>query len=168
MKRLLVTLVAVSVLILSVALPAYAAEERTITGTVTVAEIIAVTIHDYGDPGINFNTVAPGTEDNPDEAQDNSTPAIGIVVGPETNVDDLHLHIMGETTGALDLSNWKCDITKNPAYSGSLPASYTYYTIVDVIPTEVPIWCWVDVPLETPADTYTCTYYFKFIPPSEQ
>lgn len=88
MKKTLISLVIVSVMLGIMAVPVTAVEQE-FEASVTVNEVIDVTISDAGDNGIQFGPVDAGVTDQPDIDQsttDDSVPAVTITINPATNV----------------------------------------------------------------------------------
>src|SRR3972149_10553357 len=128
MKRRLIAILAITLtLIVMLSLPAVAETERSVDASVTVSEpeIINITLTDAGVAGIQFGSVAPSDiEIHGDVAQIVGTPAIKVNVAAETNVQ-VDISIMGSTTGALALSNWKYSKLFDKSDIASITGSYT-------------------------------------------
>ena len=161
MKKVLTSLALVLMLVAVMAVPAMAAEEVTLPASVSVDQLISITLTDAGTSGINFGSVTPPITGVGDTDQSDGTPAVGVKVESETNVN-VDLGIKGAATGALALSNWKYSTT----FAGtktSLPVSYAAFD-TDVTPgTSSPVYHWVDVPSGTASGSQGCTVSYKAI-----
>lgn len=161
MKRLLISLTAVLLLIGIVALPVQAAQEQSLGASVTVSEVVSITLTDAGTAGINFGTLSAGVTGQGDTDQSNGTPAVKVNVGSETNVS-VDIGIKGSTAGALGLSNWKYSTT----FAGtktSLTGSYLAVYTSKAASSASDFYHWIDVPGGTTAGIYTCTVYYKAV-----
>ena len=161
-KRMLVSLFIAAVLISAMAVPAVADEEQTVGASVTVTEVISITISDAPDPGIHFGSVAPDTTDNPDQDADDTTPSVSIDVASETNVN-VDLQISGEDfSGSFLIGNAKYSTT----YAGTKTAMTTTNTTFasGIEPgNSQDVWHWLDVPSGTTAGTYNSNFNYKAV-----
>ena len=111
MKKRIISILAIAALLVSsIAVPCIAATQQDVTASVTVTELISITVsEDDSNPGINFGIHGPGTTDilEADSASDNST--ISIKVEPESNTS-VNLTISGTdfvpVTFTIDNAKW--------------------------------------------------------------
>jgi hypothetical protein len=159
-KRLILSLAIALLLIATLALPAVAQDEESITGTVTVGEIISITLTG----GIDFGDVTPPVTDNGTEGQIDGSPAVTISVDVGTNVN-VDIGIMGALdVSSITLDNWKYSTT----FSGtkiSIPAAYSVTPVYSDVTagTAEPFYHWITVPDTTPAGTHTITVSYKAV-----
>lgn len=161
MKRLLISLITVLLLLGLLVIPVQADKEKSVTASVTVSEVVSITLTDTGTEGINFGMLNAGDTHNGDTDQSDGTPAVQVNIGPETNVN-VDIGIKGTTTGALTLSNWKYSITfaGTPA---SLTGSYVAVYTNAAAGSSNGFYHWIDLPAITAAGTYNCTVYYKAV-----
>ena len=159
-RRLVASLVTAIMLLTAMSVPTMAAEESTVDASVTVTEVISITLSDAAPAGIHFGSVGPDTPSNLDVDSDNTTPSITVDVGSETNVN-VDLQIKGtDFSGTFTVDNAKCSIT----YGGTkIPLSTDYATIAsDIAPGgSQGLWHWLDVPAGTTAGSYSSTFSYK-------
>ena len=141
--------------------PALAANEQPLTASVTVNEVISITLTDTVTPGINFGSVSAGVTGQGDVDQNISTPAVKVNVNGETNVN-VDIGIKGSTAGTLALTNWKYSTTFAGA-KDPIPATYALVYSARSPGSSVDFFHWIDVPGGTAANTYTCTVYYKAV-----
>lgn len=167
-KQIFISLAVAVMLITLIAAPAMAVED-TKTATVTVKEFISFTVTDYGDAGINFGNLDPGTNDNAEAAQAPTTGAIKLTVGAETNAN-CNIQIKGSGdfsdggTNTFALSNAKWD--KDNVVTGATTMTITYATVdtsTKGVEKNVDVWHWVSIPSGQYATTYTTTFYYQAI-----
>ena len=161
LKRLLIPLVLAGAIAALTASPVLAADEQSVGASVTVGELVSITLADAGTSGINFGAAQPGTEDKGDADQSDGTPAISVVVESETNIN-VDIAVKGTATGSLDLSEWEY----STAFAGpnvSIPASYGSAVYADQGIGSYAFYHWVDVPAGTPSGSQICTVYYKAI-----
>jgi hypothetical protein len=163
MKKLIISLAAIAVLVGVMAVPVMAAEEETsTTASVSVNEVVSISLVDAGgtgNEGIRFNGGTPPIEGQGDKDQTDGTPAIKVKVEPETNVL-VDIYIKGTATGSLALTNWKYSET----FAGtktSIPGAYGTAVYTDEVVGEYDFYHWVDVPEGTPSGSHGCTVYYK-------
>jgi hypothetical protein len=159
MKKLIISLAAVAVLIGVMAAPVMAAEEESVGASVTVNAVVSISLTDAGDTGINFTGGVPPITGQGDEDQSDGTPAIAVVVEPETNVE-VDIFIKGTATGDLALANWKYSTT----FAGtktSITDTYGTAVYTDKGVGSYAFYHWVDVPAGTPSGSQGCTVYYK-------
>lgn len=161
MKRLLISLMIVLLLVGLIAMPVLADTEKSVTASVTVSEVVSITLTDTGTQGINFGMLNAGDTHKGDTDQSDGTPAVQVNIGSETNVN-VDIGIKGTTTGALALSNWKYSTTfaGTPA---SLTGSYVAVYTNSAAGSGNAFYHWIDLPAGTPAGTYNCTTYYKAV-----
>ena len=141
--------------------PAMAANVDQLTASVTVNEVISITLTDAGTAGINFGAVSAPVTGQGDVDQNASTPAVKVNVGAETNVN-VDIGIKGSTAGTLALSNWKYS-TLHAGTKDPIPATYALVYSAKSPGSIVDFFHWINVPSETAANTYTCTVYYKAV-----
>ena len=163
MKRLLLSILVALMLVTVMAMPVSAVDQWDIGASVDVTAVVSITLTDPGDPGLDFGSVAPGTEDVGETEQSEgppAIPAIQVAVESETNTN-VDIGIMGAATGSLALAEWEYSLT----YSGtktSLTGSYEpEYSNVGV--GSYDFYHWVDVPVGTAAGSQGCTVYYKAV-----
>jgi hypothetical protein len=160
-KRLILSLAIALLLIATLALPAVAANEESVTGSVMVGETVSITLTDAGTTGINFGSVTANGTTYSDTDQSSGTPAIKVVVGAETNVS-VDIGIKGSTTGSLTLDNWKYSTTFGGAQTSITTSYFKVYGPVGASSSS-DFYHWVAVPALTAADTYTATISYKAV-----
>jgi len=153
------TLIAL-MLVAAVATPVLAATEQETTASVTVNQVISISLTDAGSGGINFGPVTPPVTGQGDVAQSSGTPAIKVVVAPETNVA-IDINIKGATTSALALANWKYSDT----FAGAKTALTTSFVQVydEKAAGSYDVYHWIDVPTSTASGTHTATVTYQAI-----
>jgi hypothetical protein len=161
-RRLIAGLVIAVTFVALISTPSMAADESAVEASVTVTEVISITLSDSAPAGIHFGSLAPGTTNNPDEDSDNTTPSITVNVGSETNVN-IDLQINGtDFSGTFTVDNAKCSTT----YAGTKNTLSTDYATISTSITpggSQSLWHWLDVPAGTPAGSYTSTFSYKAI-----
>ena len=161
-KKLVASLIISMLLIVMTAVPVVADEEGSVTASVTVSELISITITDSGTAGINYGTLAPGTNDNLEDDANDTTPSITVNVASECNVN-VDLQIYGtDFSGTFTVDNAKYSTT----YAGTKYAMSTTNTtfLSDVAPgSSQDIWHWLDIPSGTTAGMYSSTFSYKAI-----
>ena len=165
MKKLLISLAMVLVLVGIMAAPAMAVDEE-VTASVTVSEVIDITISDAETDGIQFGTLDPDTADNPDEAQstaDDTIPAVTVAINPATNVD-CNVSLKGT---AFDTS---IPITGASFAEGAHDAAKTYMTTsyqsvaTSVAPnTDVELWLFLSIPSGAAGGAHSSTYTYEVV-----
>lgn len=170
MKKLLISLAMVLVLVAVMTMPVMAAYER--EASVTVNEFISFTITDNGATGINFDSVDPGTTDNPEFAQTASLGAVTLAIGAETNVDGVI-----ETKGGADFSdgathtipigNGKWHDSDDKASGTAMTTTYatvaTFTAAGGAI--SVDVWHWLTIDSGQTAGTYTTDFFYQAVAP---
>ena len=178
MKRILIaSLIVVLMLVATMAVPAMAAEERSVGATVTVTEYINFNVTDYdsdtvggpGGDGLTFGSLDPGTSDNPEGAQTLGTPtaAVNLAVGAETNVN-CNIQIKGTdftySTYSIGISNASWDTDSNVSGATAMDTAYdTITTSTAGAATSQDVWHWLSVPSGQYAATYTTTFYYQAV-----
>jgi hypothetical protein len=164
MKRRLIAALAIALmLVATMSLPAIAANEGTVTASVTVTSYISITITDAGTAGIHFGTLAPGTNDNPDTDANDTTPSInvGVNAGSTVNVD---LQLQGTDFGTgFAVTNAKYS-TDHAGAKTALSTSYADFATNIAPGSSVDLWHWLDVPSSgVAAGDYNSTFSYKAI-----
>jgi hypothetical protein len=157
-KKILISILVALTLVVALGVPAMAAEQST-TATVSVGEVISITL--VG--SINFGSVTPPVTDNGTIGQVDLSPAIKVNVGIETNVS-VDIGIKGAlATGSLALTNWKYSTT----FAGSktsIPSAYgtAVYTSAAAGSSNF-FYHWLTVPLGTLSGSHTVTVSYKAV-----
>jgi hypothetical protein len=157
-KKILFSVLLSLVLLAIMAVPAFADAEQNVGASVSVGEVISITLTDAGAAGINFGGVSPGSANVSDVAQSDGTPAIKVAVAPETNVT-VDIAIKGAATGSLALTNW----TYSKTFLGtktSIPDTYGTAVYTGGVGS-YDFYHWVNVPVGTPAGPQGCNVYYK-------
>jgi len=165
MKKILISLAMVLVLAGTMAVPAMAVEEG-VTASVTVSEVIDITISDAGDNGIQFGELDPDTADNPDEAQstaDDTIPAVTVAINPATNVNcnvslkgtDFHTSI--PITGA-SFAEGAHDVAKT-----YMTTSYQSVATSVAPNTDVELWLFLSIPSGAAGGAHSSTYTYQIV-----
>jgi hypothetical protein len=158
MKRKIISVIIALVLMMIFALPAAATVEQTTSASVTVGEVISITLSG----SIAFGSLSPGVSEVGTTGQTDGNPAITINVAPETNVQ-VDIGIKGAiTSGTLALTNWlyskdfaKTDIT-------GLTTSYIG-VYIDSGDGDKPFYHWITVPGGTASGTHTIDVSYKAV-----
>ena len=161
MKKILISLSLALLLVAVIAMPATAVDEQTVGASVSVGEVVSITLTDAGTAGINFGSVSPDTEDVGDVDQSDGTPAIQVIVETETNIN-VDIAVKGSATGSLALTEWEYS-TDFAGTKTSIPADYGTPVYADQGVGGYAFYHWVDVPESTPAGTQGCTVYYKAV-----
>jgi hypothetical protein len=158
MKRKIISVIIALVLMMIFALPAAAAVEQTTSASVTVGEVISITLSG----SIAFGSLSPGVSEIGATGQSSGNPAISITVAPETNTN-VDIGIKGaSTSGTLALSNWL--YSKDFAKTGiaGLTTSYVgVYTNVGV--GDNAFYHWITVPMGTAPGSNTIDVSYKAV-----
>jgi len=162
MKKVLISFYLVACLICTVVAPVSAASEQTLGGSVTVGEVVSITLTDAGVAGINFGSVTPPQTDVNEAAQSEATPAVKVNVEAETNVN-VDIGIKGTlSTGSLALSNWKYSQTYAGTKTGLTSGYVAVYTNKAAGSTNN-FYHWLDVPALTASGSHTITVSYKAV-----
>ncbi|HEY56113.1 MAG TPA: hypothetical protein G4N90_01600 [Dehalococcoidia bacterium] len=162
MKKLLISLAVVGVLVGLMAAPVMAEDVGEVgkTASVTVNAYKSVTVTDNGSPGLDFGSLTPGTEDEPEAA----SPSLTIAAAVENN-GNVAVSIKGTDfsdggSNSFDIENatWNTsdetgsdqDMLETYAPVGTLPAS-----------TSLSIYHWLSIPGGQAAASYTSTFTYK-------
>jgi len=125
-------------------------------------QVISITLTDASPEGIHFGSLNPGSTNNPDENQSETTPSIVVKVEPETNVN-VDLQISGtDFSGTFTVANAKYSLT----YGGDKTSLTTGYATFasDVAPGgQQDLWHWLSVPGGTTAGDYESIFSYKAI-----
>lgn len=163
MKKIFISLAVVLALVAVMAVPAMAAE-GTKVASVTVNEVISVTITDVGDDGVNFGTLNTGDADKPDVAQstaDDTTPAVTVTMGSENNVN-CDVSMKGtdfDATIPIESAKWA-----EEAHGAAKTAITTAFVPVKagVVPGGVVnIWHFITIPTGAAGGTSTSTFTYQ-------
>ncbi|MFC2122453.1 DUF2341 domain-containing protein [Bacteroidota bacterium] len=134
--------------------------EQTQTG-----EIISFTVTDYGDNGVQFGSVYPGTTNQPAD-WDGSHGAVILTVGQETNVN-VNIQLKGTDFSGPDtisVDNIKYASEDNPTIASNLTGTYaTWYTVTQPLTNDnvTQVYKWISVPSAKPPGGYTSTFYYR-------
>jgi hypothetical protein len=161
MKRLLISLAIVTVLIATIIMPA-TAETEEMTASVTVTEVIDISIADAGSDGVQFGELAQGATDQPDVAQNDTTPAVTITVETSTNVN-CDINIKGtDFHTTIPISNAKWAIRYDDPKT---PMSTTYDTMATgVAPGDgVDIWHFLSIPSDATGGSHSSTFTYEAV-----
>ena len=164
MKRTLVSLTIVSVLLAIMAVPVMAVEQG-FEASVTVNEVIDVTISDTNDDGIKFGMLAPGDVDKPDIAQstaDDSVPAVTIIINPATNIDcdlgirgtdfDATIPINNASFASGHYNSPKIDLSTNDVWFALNQGGGT-----------IRLWHFLSIPADAAGGTHTCSFTYSVV-----
>lgn len=160
MKKILISAVLALMLVGVMVAPAMAADEQSVGASVTVGEVISITLTDAGAAGINFGSITPPVTAQGDVAQSDGTPAIKIVVASETNVN-VDISIKGAITGGnLELSNWL--YSKDFAKTGITGLTDSYVGVYSNVGVgNCDFYHWITVPSGTASGSHTVTVSYK-------
>ena len=164
MKRVLISLAIVTMLIATIVMPAMAVEVGK-DAVVTVTEVLDISITDTGDDGIQFGTLDPDTDNNPDVAQstgDDSTPAVTVSVNTGTNVN-CDINIKGtdfHTTIPISNAKWALRHDDTPT-----AMSDTYDSVAtDIAPENtVGIWHFLTIPSDAAGGEHHSTFTYEVV-----
>jgi hypothetical protein len=170
MKKLIISVLTALVLVAVMAAPAIAepdVEQR--TASVTVGELINMTITDPGTLGINFGPVSAGSSDNP-ELEQNGTGAVTLTVEAETNVD-CNIKISGDgdfhdvtVTYTFPLGNAVWDTDNLIAGATTMTTSYALIdTSTTGVQKVVEVYHWITIPAAQHPETYSAEFYYQAI-----
>jgi hypothetical protein len=163
-KKLIISITLSLMLVAVLAAPAIADDndDAGVEASVTVNEVVSISLTDAGDSGIDFGSVDTATANISDIAQSDGVPAIQVVVEPETNVN-VDIAVKGFiASGDLTLENWKYSLT----YAGtkaSLPAVWSTADYENVGDGSYDFYHWLDVPADTTAGLKECYVYYKAV-----
>ena len=151
MKKLLISLAVVGVLVGLMAAPVMAEDVGEVgkTASVTVNAYKSVTVTDNGSPGLDFGSLTPGTEDEPEAA----SPSLTIAAAVENNGNvavSISFDIENATWNTSDETGSDQDMLETYAPVGTLPAS-----------TSLSIYHWLSIPGGQAAASYTSTFTYK-------
>ena len=161
MKKLIIALTLSLLMVATVVAPAAAATEQAVPGSVTVNEVLSITLTDPGDSGLNFGSVTPPITGVGDIAQSDGTPAIAVTVGSETNVL-VDIGVKGFLVDDLTLPNWQYSTTFGGAKT-ALTASFAEVYADAAASSVSDFYHWVDVPTGTPGGAQTITVTYKAV-----
>jgi hypothetical protein len=159
LKKLLISVILSLLLVTIMAVPAMAFVEQTTPASVTVGEVISITL--LG--GINFGTLSPDVEKVGATGQSSGDPAINISVEPETNIN-VDIGIKGALTGGstLALINWLYSVDFAQTVITGLTASYVgvYNNVGD---GSYDFYHWITIPGGTASGTHTVDVSYKAV-----
>ena len=165
-KIVLLSMGIVSAIIANLTLPVMAAEDTaTSIASVTINEIVSVTLADPSADGVNFGSVNDGTTGNPDLDNDSAAGyAIQVQVGSETNVN-VSVNIKGEDFtngdgGTIFISNAYFN-TVNEYGVNMMDTMYQYLGSISAGGGNVDVFHWLDVPDGTAPGTYQSTFTYQ-------
>lgn len=149
-------------------------DEETATANVTVNTYVSISITDNGAAGINFSSLDPGIDDNPEVAQTALVGAVTIAndvisntnVGLYVNGEDFsdggsNTFAVGQVT--YDDDNTPSEGTETVLAETAMTNNYpgtAYYTTV-VPGTSEDFWFFLDVPTAQAGASYTSIFSFK-------
>jgi hypothetical protein len=161
MKKLLISLAIAAAMIGIMVSPVMAASEQQVGASVTVGEVISITLSGPGAGGVSFGTVQPG---NLAEAtgQSAGTPSISVDVSAETNTD-VDISIKGTLgTGTLGLDDWKYCDTHDGTKVGLTDSDVVVYDGATASSNNA-FYHWVDVPSDADAGSNSITITYKAV-----
>jgi hypothetical protein len=164
MNKIILSIVLTSILVAVMVVPVKADDVQDVTASVSVAEIISITLTDPDPAGIQFSNVIPPVTEQGADGQGEYTPAISVNVADETNVNvDIYIKGTKSITENLDLINWKYSKNYSKTDIQGLTDTYqTYYTDLSA-PVLVPFYHWVNVPEGTSSGSHTVTVSYKAV-----
>ena len=164
MKRLLISLTIVTVLIATIVMPTTAMEYAK-DASVTVTEVLDISIADAGADGIQFGTLDPGDTNQPDVDQsmgDDSLPAVAITIESGTNVS-CNISIKGtDFHGTIPITGASWALRHND------PKTYmsTSYQLVASEVSEnstVDIWHFLSIPSNAAGGSHSSNYTYEVV-----
>lgn len=157
MKRILISVLMTLVLVAVFAVPAMATEEASTEASVTVGEVVSITLAG----GIGFGPITPPVTAQGTTGQADVSPAITITVESETNVN-VDIGIKGAiTAGDLVLSNWLYSTLFDKSDIAGLTVSYVeVYTDADAVNN---FYHWITLPEGTTAGSHTASVSYKAV-----
>lgn len=166
-KTVLLSIGVLSAMIATLTLPVMAAEDTaTSIASVTINEIVSVTLADPSSDGVNFGSVNGDTTGNPD--LDNNSAAgyaIQVQVGSETNVN-VSVNIKGGdftngSGGTIYISNAYFSTLNE--YGGAITMDTLYQPLGSVSTGggNVDVFHWLDIPSATAPGTYQSTFTYQ-------
>lgn len=157
MKKLIISICTVLVLVAVLATPAIAAETQTAEASVTVGDVVSITISG----GLDFGSITPPVTQQGVPGQVDLSPAITITVAPETNVE-VHIGIKGAVTGGtLTLDNWFYSKLFDKSGIAALTTSYVEVYTTKVANDTCDFYHWITVPDGTAAGDHTVDVTYK-------
>ncbi len=145
-------------------------EEATATASVTVNTFIDITITDRGAAGINFGSLDPATNNNPEAAQTGLLGAVNFSVESTTNKNPTNVKLNASSfsggAGSFD-GNVTADDDATPDQgvetgAAQLQLTTTMQTLKSLAPgASTEIWYWMDVPVSQATGSYTATFGFR-------
>ena len=136
--------------------------------SVTVfSEIISFTVTDFGDDGIDFGALDPGSGDQPADGQPEQG-TVTLTVGSETSVD-VDIRLKGtDFTGldTIDITSVKYDDDADPDGAIVLTDTYTtWYTVYQPLTSDdvTGVYHWISIPAGQTPGSYSGTFYYQAI-----
>jgi len=165
MKRLLISLTIVTVLIATIVMPTTAMEYAK-DASVTVTEVLDISIADAGADGIQFGTLDPGDTNEPDVDQsmgDDTTPALAITINEGTNVS-CNVSIKGtDFHGTIPITgaSWALRHDEDPLHA----MATTYGSVAtDIAPENtVGIWHFLTIPSDAAGGEHHSTFTYEVV-----
>ena len=132
-------------------------------------KIIAFSLVDSGEPGLDFGAAVHGTASIAEVAQSTEAGAVQLRIGPETNVPcSLRVKGIDVLSGAqsdsmpLDAIAWDTDSSAE----GSTPLTDSFVevgTAPDGVETTLDVWLWLSIPEEQTYGVYTSELVFTAV-----
>ncbi len=143
-------------------------DEDSASASVTVNQFVSITLTDYGTSGLDFQSLNPGTNDNPEKDQNADSGAVGVANDAISNVT-VNLYVKGDnfctdypTCAGDTIAVTYVEYNAASTTPGTgLTASYVD-TTVDLAPSaSQDLWYWIDVPSGQAAGSYSSSFAFK-------
>ena len=168
LREIISILVLLLVLSTATAVPAAAegewdGSERTYGASLTVNEIIPFLIEDVNDDGLQFGSIVPGSNDNPDEAQAENG-ALLFIVGVECNVIlEVVTKANDYTSGAdvIPIKNAKWNTIDDSDSATAMSKDEVVIAAEVISGWQQPIWHWLSIPDGQAPGSYGTQYYYE-------
>lgn len=151
------TLIAL-MLVAAVTTPVLADNEQSTTASVTVNEVVSITLSG----AIDFGSVTPPVTEQGTTGQGDGSPAITVNVGSETNIN-VDIGIKGTTSSDIALSNWKYSKLFDRSDIAGLTTSYVAVYTSAAGSSSNAFYHWITVPTGTAAGPQTATVSYKAV-----
>ena len=165
MKKLTISIALALLLVAAIAIPVMAAEQN-LTASVTITEVISVTVADAGSNGIQFGELAQGDTEQPDIAQstsDDSTPAVTVTMGAENNVD-CDVNIKGtDFHTSIPIENAKWAEGAHDASKNVMTDSFALVKSDVAASGVVSIWHFITIPGDAAGGTFDSTFTYEAV-----
>ena len=165
MKKIFISLAVVLALVAVMAVPAMAAEEGTLPASVSVNEVISITLTDEAPDGITFGAVDQSSTGNSDQVTggfSDTKGSVTVAVDSGTNVN-VDMKISGtDFDTSWPISNAKYSLT----HTDTKVAMSTTPTVFasNVVPGgSQMLWHWLDVPSGITAGDYSSTFTYTVV-----